>query len=329
MKTKLTKLLLLLVFVSNGLPSFGQDTLILKSRKRNMPLDTAIVKVLYVEELEQIEYIPYEKFSFTIADSIAVSKKRRINKRGQITKAWQDILAIKYDEKQKDIIFFNRDIPIRKEKNIEYFKKRNIISGGLVLLAFGNYRPGKFLSRYVDYEKSEFPNGDNILAIQPSFEHIFCRGALGIKLTPVLIGVTHQFVGTGLGVRGYPIMQLPTSYFFGFDLTFANSTRYRNIAPNVPAPKTDAQNEEKQIWHSIKRNRNELLVAPLVFGFAFTLDKNYYVSVEGAGGAQIMLSERNFLYEGNPYKYGAPVFGQARLAIGANINNTRRNDTNS
>lgn len=318
MGTKLPKLLLLLLFLSNGLPSFGQDTLILKSRKRNMPPDTAIVKVLYVEELEQIEYIPYEKFSFTIADSIAVSKKRRINKKGQITKAWQDILAIKYDEKQKDIILFNRDIPIRKEKNIQYFKNKNVVTGALAIIVPGSYNPKRRFEKHVDFENSQlrFYAEDPIFVIQPSFERLFCNGSIGLKLSPIAVGLNKSFIGTHIGLRTYPIMQLPTSIFLGFDLTFANSTRYRNIAPDVPTPKIDAQNGEKQIWYSIKRNRNELLVAPLVFGFAFTLDKNYYLSVEGAGGAQVMLSERKFLYEGKPYKYGAPVFGQARLAIG-------------
>ncbi|MGN7784517.1 hypothetical protein ACTJIJ_08320 [Niabella sp. 22666] len=286
----------------------AQDTLIFKPTKRKPVPDTAIVKVLLVEEMEQVVYIPYEKFSLTGKDSVRVIKNQPVHKKGSFTKNISQLLEIRYDETQKHIIFFNRQIPLRREKQAAYFERRNILTGSLLTLIPPDIRGGYW--NRID-TMSDLKNTSPLLIAQSAIERLFCKGIFGIKLMPFALGINERFIGTGFGFRAYPVRQLPTSFFVGFDLLFANSTQYRDI---ISSKVTQPGNT--RVWYSLKQNRNELYVLPFMIGFAFSKKQGFYASIDGAIGMQVLLSDRNTLYNNESYKYRTPAYGQVRLAMG-------------
>lgn len=307
MNTFITKILLLpaLLFLTE---LSAQDTLIFKPVRKSTVPDTAIVKVLVVEEMEQVVYVPYEKFILTGRDSIRILKHQAIRKSRSLNKKISQIQEIRYDEDQKHLVFFNRSIPIRREKQAAYFRKRTILTGSVAALIPPNIRGGYW--NRID-TTSDLKSTSPIFIVQPAVERLFCKGALGIKVMPLTIGLNKRFIGAGLGFRGYPVRQLPTSFFVGFDLLFANSTQYRDIVSNK-----FTQPGNTRIWYSLKQNRNELYVLPLMFGFAFAKKEGIYASIDGALGMQVLLSKRNILYNNEPSQYRTPAYGQVRLTMG-------------
>lgn len=286
----------------------AQDTLIFKPvRKRAVP-DTAIVKVLLVEEMEQVVYVPYEKFILTDKDSIRILKHQAIRQSKSLTKKLGQIQEIRYNEAQKHLVFFNRNKPVRREKQAVYFKKRTILTGSAVALIPPDIRGGYW--NRID-STSDLKITSPVFIAQPAVERLFCRGALGVKIMPLTVGINKRFIGTGFGFRAYPVKQLPTSFFVGFDLLFANSTQYRDIVSHK-----FTQPGNTRIWYSLKQNRNELYVLPFMFGFAFTQKQGFYASIDGAMGMQVLLSKRNIMHNNEYYKYRTPAYGQVRLTMG-------------
>ncbi len=303
----ITKILLLpaLLFFTKLV---AQDTLILKPTRRNPVPDTLIVKILLIEEYKFVEYIPYEDFFLTGKDSVQIARHKPVYKRGAKNVDLRLVQEIRYDKKLKHIIFFDKDITIRRQNRVEYFKNKNILSGGISVLAIGAIRP----KRGIVFKGvvKEMP----LLVVQPSYERLFWKGIAGVKLSPVIVGLNNNYIGTGVGLRAYPLKQLPVSFFIGVDLSFITSTMYRDVQPDREVV-YDPNNTDYPIWYSVKERRNELMV-PFVAGFSIVRGKHFYASLDGAVGVSAMLSARKLDFNGEPYKYVTPVTGQLRLSIG-------------
>lgn len=119
----------------------AQDTLIFKPTRRDPAPDTAIVKVLLVEEHKFVEFVPYAGFFLTGKDSVRIAHRKPVDKRGAKKADLRLIGEIRYDEQLKHIIFFDKRVTIKRQNRVEYFKNKNIVSGGVAVLGIDSRRP--------------------------------------------------------------------------------------------------------------------------------------------------------------------------------------------
>ena len=286
----------------------AQDTLIFKPTKKNPLRDTAIVKIILIEEFKFVEYVPYDGFFLNRKDSVRIAHGKPIDKRGARKADYRLVEEIRYDEQLKHIIFFDKNITVKRQNRVEYFKNKNILSGSIAVLGIGSRRPKRgVVFKGVVNEMPAF-------VLQPSFERLFWKGIAGVKVSPVIVGVNRNYIGTGIGLRAYPLRQLPVSFFIGADFSFVSSTRYRDIEPDKMVD-ADPYNKDYPIWYSVKERRNELVI-PFVAGFSVVRGKHFYASLDGSLGVSRMLSNPKLQFNGDPYKYVSPVLSQLRLTIG-------------
>lgn len=307
MNRSITKILLLpaLLFLTD---LSAQDTLIFKPTRKNPVPDTAIVKIILIEELKLVEYVPYDGFFVNRGDSVRIAHHRPIDKRGARKADLKLIREIRYDEQLKHIIFYDKKISVKRQNRITYFENKNILSGGIAMLGIDGRPPKRGI--VFNGLVNEMP----LFILQTSFERLFWKGIAGVKVSPVIVGLNRNYLGTGMGLRAYPLGQLPVSFFIGFDLSFIRSVRYRNIEPDEIVS-TDPNNKEYPVWYSVNERKNEW-VMPFVAGFSVVRGKHFYASLDGSLGTHKILSTRKLHFNGEPYKYVTPVSGQLRLTIG-------------
>lgn len=293
-----TTLLLFSLFFANA-----QDTLILKPKRKNLP-DTIVVKLLRIES-EHITSYPFEKFHFTAKDSIAITNKKPIVRRGEIKLEMKDLIAIKYDDKLKHTVFFNDHLARRRKKQEFYNQKKNIVSvgggvfSGPISLSIDNFHND---FTYADYHETHFS------LIQLSYEKIIGNGSLGLRAIPLMIGINGKLFGAGAGFRFYPLKQLQPSLYLGTDFIFNNNTVSRRANP------VDTAN----IYiRSLTQNRNQLLINPFQAGLLINTNSNYVFDLGFSIGPNLVLGSREVTINNEPYKINrAPAFVLARLMIG-------------
>lgn len=286
----------------------AQDTLIFKPTRRDPAPDTAIVKILLVEEHKFVEFVPYAGFFLTGKDSVRIAHRKPVDKRGAKKADLRLIEEIRYDEQLKHIIFFDKQVTIKRQNRVAYFKNKNILSGGVAVLGIGSRRPKRGV--IFEGEVNEMP----LFILQPSFERLLWKGIAGVKVSPVIVGLNRHYIGTGIGLRAYPLRQLPVSFFIGVDFSFVSNSRYRDIEPDKIVS-AEPYNKKYPVWYTVKERRNELMI-PFLAGFSIARGKHFYASLDGSVGVSKMLSMQKLQFNGEPYRYATPVLSQLRLTIG-------------
>jgi hypothetical protein len=284
----------------------AQDTLVFKPTKRRPFTDTLMVKILKYIELDELIYIPYDKFVLNKKDTANIAAGRPIRKKGEKGVPLRHLAEVRFEESKRHMVFIDNGAVIRREKQLEYFKARKIATGGMALLAADGFRP----KRGIDF--SETVPAVPILYSFASYEYLFHKGRMGAKFTPIAVGLNINFIGTAISYRFYPTKQMPVSLFFGFDLMFANSTRSRDIL----SPESGERPFYKTAAVSLRQNRNELFITPGIIGLSINKNRNFYLSTDMSVGGRIMMSGKSVIYNNERYEYRIPAYFQLRLLVG-------------
>lgn len=291
----------------------AQDTLILKPTPKKPQGDTLIVKLARVYFAKEISYVPYENFHLTEKDKKILADGKMIKRPDQAEIDALSVEKILYDENQKNTIQFiyknyhkiNRYQELRKLKNIVSlgFTYSSMETSGIeVDISWGTSQAEQIPAQYIVF-------------LQPTYERLVLNGRFGLRVSPVMIGVNRQAIGSGIGGRVYFTRQKPYNFALGADIAFVNSSLYRQLS--ISSTHRDSISNFPGYNQVKKENKNELYITPIVVQFSYTLKSNYYFSADLSLGGRKILSNKTFIYDGIPYKYDRfPSYAQLRLNIG-------------
>lgn len=292
---------------------FSQDTLILNPTRKKPQGDTLIVKLVMVYFVKEISYIPYEVFTLAEANKNLPDTRKAILRNNQKEIDAYAIEKILYDEGKKHTIRF----VYKNYANIERYRElrnlKHIVSAGLTYTSIGTSD---------DFEidltwgagSSEKKVAQYLVLLQPTYERLMGKGVVGLRISPVMIGLNKKAIGAAIGGRFYFRQQRPFKFALGLDMAFVNSTLYRQLS--VPSEQRPQQNNV--VFKQLKReNKNELYVTPFVVQLSYTSKNNYYFSLDFSIGDRYLFANKTTGFNGNTYKYdNLPMYGQLRLNVG-------------
>ncbi|GEM_PF-3385719 len=310
-----TKLCLTIIYIV-GLNtfSFAQDTLILKPTKKKPQGDTLIVKLAMVYYAKEISYFPYDNFELTKRDKKLLRIGKMITRKGQKEIDAFLVEKILYDENLKHTVHFVTKNADKIERYKELGNIKNIVSMGFTYTS-----PGTSSVFDIDVDIEIFGSSDtepeyiqqDIFFLQPTYERLLYKGRLGLRVSPLMVGLNRKAIGSGIGGRLYFRKQRPLNFAVGMDFSFVNSTLFREAV---------SKSENTNYYNNTmfkRENRNELYLIPVIVQGSYTLKNNYYFSLDISYGARHLLSNKHFTYEDKTYKYtNFPLYGQLRLNIG-------------
>ncbi len=206
----------------------AQDTLILKPTPKKPQGDTLIVKLARVYFAKEISYVPYENFHLTEKDKKILADGKMIKRPDQAELDALSVEKILYDEHQKHTIQFIYKNYHKINRYRELRKLKNIVSIGLTYSSMET--SGIEVDINWGTSQAEYTRAQYIVFLQPTYERLVYKGMFGLRISPVMVGVNRQAIGSGIGGRVYFTRQKPFNFSLGADIAFVNSSLYRKIS---------------------------------------------------------------------------------------------------